>query len=368
MYESRIVADPVTVAASPGFSPEIDALAAHSFARYGFLRAAWYGAGGDSESEARTLLVRRRDTGVPLAAIPTVPFGPAIAGARKVPGPYWPLRGVLVAPDCDTVELAEALCHHAANCLGPVWRLGPARACDPALGRLVAAARLAGWSVLSRPAGTSWVVDCAALREAGWPRNSTEKRIARMERRLAKHGAVSWQYVRGRDWNKDVFAELGSVEAASWIGSKTDGSGAKFMTPRQRAQWRNAVSDPVLGAMLCATILRVGGRAVAFSFDCDDGPVRYGIAGSYRTDFGKYEVGKLANKRSLSDAIGAGQQVVDFGAGDSGYKRDMGAVPGYDLADLLFVRSRIAARVLERVWGPPMPAPEPMAMEVPAHG
>lgn len=30
MYESRIAADPVTVAASPGFSPEIDALAARS--------------------------------------------------------------------------------------------------------------------------------------------------------------------------------------------------------------------------------------------------------------------------------------------------------------------------------------------------
>ena len=198
-------------------------------------------------------------------------------------------------------------------------------------------------------------------------RKSTARRMARMERRLAENGAVSWQYVRGRDWNEGVLAELGGVEAASWIGSKTDGSGAEFMTSRQRVQWHHAASDPVLADMLCATILRVDGRAVAFCFDLDDGPVRYGIAGTYRTDFGKYEVGKLANRRSLADAIGAGQQVLDLGAGDSGYKRKMGAVPGYSLVDLLFVRSRSAARLLNRMWGPAMPAPEPMAVEVPAH-
>lgn len=365
MYESRIAAGPVTVAAGAGLAPEIDALAACNLARHGFLRAAWYGA--DSRSDARTLLVRRHGTGALLAALPTVPFGPAIAGARKVPGPYWPLRAALVAPDCDSLELAEAFSHRAADALGSVWRLGPARIDDPALENLVAAARLAGWSVLSRPAGTSWTIDCDAARASGWPRQSTAKRMARIERRLAGQGVVAWQYVRGPDWNDGVLAELGEVEAASWIATKTDGGGAKFMTTRQRAQWRDAAADQVLAGMLCATILRVEGRAVAFSFDLDDGPVRYGIAGTYRTDFGKYEVGKLANYRSVADAIRAGQQVVDLGAGDSGYKREMGAVPGYDFADVLFVRSRTAARLLERVWGPAMPTTPQMPLQVQAH-
>lgn len=365
MYESRIAADPVTVAVSPGLAPEIDALAARSLSLHGFLRAAWFEAG--SETPARTLVLRRHSTGAPIAAIPTVPFGPAIAGARKVPGPFWPLRGALVAPECDTVDLAAAFDHPAAEGLGAVWRLGPAKVGDPAVERLIAAGRLAGWSVLSRPAGTSWVIDCSALRKVGWPRHSTTKRFARIERRLAEQGAVSWQYVRGPDWNDVVLAELGDVESASWIGAKTDGTGAKFMTQSQRTQWRAAASDPVLADMLCATILRVDGRAVAFSFDLDDGLVRYGIAGTYRTDFGKYEVGKLANHRSVADAIHAGMQVVDLGAGDSGYKREMGAVPGYDFADLLFVRSRTAAKLLERVWGPEMPSTEQMPLRVHAH-
>jgi len=367
MYESRIAADPVTVAATPGFAPEIDVLAARSLSRDGFLRAAWFGAGSDSRERqgAQTLVMRRRENGALLAAIPTVPFGPAIAGVRKVPGPFWPFRGALVAPECDSVELVAAFEHPAAESLGAIWRLGPTRGDDPAVERLAAAAWLSGWTVLSRPAGTSWVIDCESLRKIGWPRHTTAKRFARIERRLAGKGKVSWQCVRGCDWNDRVLEELGGVEAASWVGTKTDGRGAKFMTQNQREQWHAAVGDPMLADMLCATILRVDGRAVAFSFDLDDGPVRYGIAGTYRTDFGRYEVGKLANHRSLFDAVMGGQQVLDLGAGDSGYKREMGAVAGYDLADLLFVRNRITPRLLEQMWGPALTAQSLKAAPLP---
>lgn len=353
MYATRIAAAGVTVAAVEGFPPEIDALAARAAGAQGFLRAGWYGPAGSAG--ARTLVVRRGPHGDPIAAIPTLPFGPAIAGARKVPGPYWPMRGVPLAPDCDPHELAEALAHPLARRLGPVWRMGPARADDAATRVLVEAARLAGWHVLARPSGTCWVIDCDAARAQGWPHGSAAKRLRRIERRLPELGTATWQYVRGNQWSETILAAMGAVEAASWIEAKTDGSGAKFMTPAQRAQWQTALADPVLAEMLCATILRIDGRPVAFSFDLDDGPVQYGIAGSYRTDCADYEVGKLVNYRTLIDCIADGQQVLDLGAGDSGYKREMGAVAGYQLIDLLFVRHPAAAPLMARVWGPPLP-------------
>ncbi len=345
MYETRIAADHLTVLATLGLAPEIDTLAACNLAGHGFLRRSWYAAG--SPPAARTLVLRG-PSGAPLAAIPTVPFGPAIAGARKVPGSYWPLRSPLISPDCSAFELAQALSHPAASRLGAVWRVGPARADDPATLRLVAAAQLAGWSVLHRPAGTSWVIECGG---AQWPRPSTARRLARLERRLGTMGTVAWRHVRGAAWTDAVLDELAAVEAASWIAATTDGSGAKFLTAPQRAAWRTALADPVLAEMLCATLLTVDGRAVAFSFDLDDGPVRYGIAGTYMTAFGKLEVGKLANYRAVTDAIAAGQTRVDLGCGNSGYKSEMGAEAGYDLADLLFVRHRAAARLLARAWG-----------------
>ncbi len=369
MYESRIAADPVTVAATPGFAPEIDALAACNLARHAFLRAAWYGAG--ELKTARTLVVRRGNSGALLAAIPTIPFGPAFAGARKVPGAYWPLRGLGLAPDCDLLELEHALAHPAARSLGRVWRLGPARCDDPSIRLLVDAARLAGWHVLSRSAGTAFVIDCDAARTAGGLRESTGKRLAKIEGRLARLGTVTWELVRGSDWSAAVLDDLGAIEGASWIAAKTDGSGAKFMAPRQRVSWQAVLTDPVLAEMLCATILRLDGRAVAFSFDLDDGPVKYGIAGSYVSELGKYEIGKLVNYRTLVDAIADGQQVLDLGAGDSGYKRAMGAVAGYDLIDLVFVGSRTAARLMQRMWGPLLSASGPQGAwpaRVPANG
>ncbi|PKP95266.1 MAG: hypothetical protein CVT76_08535 [Alphaproteobacteria bacterium HGW-Alphaproteobacteria-15] len=216
---------------------------------------------------------------------------------------------------------------------------------------LIEAAQIAGWTILSRPSGSSWVVDLNRARATGWPRASTKKRLRRIERRLGTLGEVTWQYVRGRGWDDGVLADLAAVEAASWVATDTNGSGAKFLTTAQRGVWQDMLNDPLLAAMLCATILRVDGRAVAFSFDCDDGPVRYGIAGSYMTELGRYEIGKLANYRSMEDAMAAGQRRVDLGMGDSGYKREMGAAEAYHLADLLFVRSRIAARLLAKKWG-----------------
>lgn len=365
MFEGRIAADRLTLAVEQGFPRAIDALAGSNLAGHTFLRAAWYR--GSGEHAGRTLVIRRGDSpdSRVIAAIPTIAFGPAIAGARRVAGAYWPFRAPLLAPDCTAIELAQAFADPAVRALGPVWRIGPARADDIAITTLVAGAQAAGWRVLSRPAGVSWVIDCDAARENGWPHRSTRKRLGRIERRLDQLGTISWLTVRGADWTEQVMEELGAVEASSWIATTTDGSGAKFMTTAQRAHWQGVLDDPVMACMLIAKILRIDGRAVAYCFDLIDGPVQYGIAGSYVTAFGDYDVGKLANYAALIDAIAEGRSIMDMGCGDSGYKREMGAVAGYDLVDLLLVRSRLAAPLLERMWGSAFPPAAPTP--APAH-
>lgn len=367
MFESRIAADHLTVTTIEGFPRELDVLAAQNLSGHGFLRAAWYGAG--ASQPGRTLLIRRgqaagddrADGSTVLAAIPTVAFGPVIARARKIPGCYWPLRGALIAPDCSVFELAHGLDHAAARGLGPVWRVGPARADDPGLAVLIEAAQLAGWTVLSRPAGTSWVIDLDKARDQSFPRASVAKKLRAGQRKLDEIGTSVWHDVRGDSWNDDVLKALGAIEAQSWIARTTDGSGAKFMTPQQRDLWRDALSDPVLAESLSATILMIDDRPVAFSFDLDDGAIRYGIASSYVEDLRRCNIGKMANYRSVEQAIANGQQSLDLGVGDSGYKKEMGAAEGYDMADLLFVRSRAAALVLARAWGNELAGPSLIA-------
>lgn len=352
MYESRIAADPMTVAAIAGFPPEIDVLAARNLSGHGFLRAAWYR--GDGQQPGRTLIVRRGadgSGGAVVAAIPTISFGPPLARANKVAGSYWPFRAPLVAPDCSAFELAQALEHRAARSLGPVWRVGPVRSDDPTTMLLIKAAQMARWTVLSRPAGTSWVVDLDDARMQVQSRGSVPRKLRIGWRKLEALGTPRWRYIRGDQWNADVLADMGRIEAESWIARTTDGSGAKFLTPEQRAVWQTALADPVLAQKLTATILMLDERPVTFSFDLDDGPVRYAIAGSHVEDLKHCSIGKNINYRAMDDAIAAGQHRFDLGAGDSGYKSEMGALASYQLADLLFVRNRIAALALARVWG-----------------
>jgi len=352
MYESKIEAAPLRIVSEPGFPPVLDRLSAEAGAGYGFLRAAWFRAGAEGCGGGRTLTVSR-DGGRAMAAIPTIPFGPRLIGARKVPGSYWPFRSALVAPGCDPLELAQALAGKGARALGPAFRIGPVRLDSPAAETLAAAARQAGWQVLVRPGGTVWLIDLDALRAAGWPGARTARRMRVRAAKLAEQGKVGWRIVRGSDWSEAALAEMGRVEAESWIARTTDGSGAKFMTAAQRALWAEALGDPVLAGMLCATILTLDDRPVAFSFDCDDGAWQYSIAGSYAEDMSEFAVGKIVNQRVIADAITDGQSVLDMGTGDSGYKRDMGAERGYDLADLLFVRNPLAARLLRGWWERP---------------
>jgi hypothetical protein len=331
----------------PGFPAAIDDLAARNGSGDTFLRAAWYRA--TSGEAASTLLLRQGDT--ILAAIPTCLVGPALVGARKVPGCYWPHRGVVLAEGLNPQQLEPLFKGRGAHALGQVWRLGPVRGDDPSPALLARAAERAGWTVLARPAGAAWVIDLAAAAASGWPRASTAKRLRRYERNLAAQGAVSWRHVRGVAWDEQVLEQLGRIEADSWIARETDGSDAKFLHPHQRRQWQRALADPVLAEMLCATILLLDDRPIAFCLDLDNGPRQYGIAGSYVESFAPWHVGKLVNYRVMADAIADGQTLLDLGSGDSGYKREMGAVAAYQLSDLLFVRNPLLARVFARVWG-----------------
>ncbi len=336
----------VAVQPYAGVAPAIDQLSPLLPASHRFLRAAWF---GSPESRGAATLIASRADGSPVSAIPTIGLGPALVGARTVPGSYWPFRAVPIAQDATAEELTAFLEHPVTLAtLGQVWRLGPTYADDPATQRLSHAAASAGWTVLVRQLGRTFLFDTTG----GWPRASTRRRLANYRRQLDQLGAVRFDTIRGRDWSDAVLAELGAIEQASWVGRATDGTGAKFMSPDRRTDWRRALADPVLADALMATILRVDGTPVAFSFDLIAGALQYGIASSYAESFAAYRPGKLVTAHQIAHACALGVSQIDFGAGDSGYKREMGAAPGSPIVDLLFVRSRTASSLLQLKWGP----------------
>lgn len=340
----------VMVDVRPGFPEAIDTLCAEADTSRSFLRAAWYRAA--AQCKGKTLIARRAD-GAIVAAVPMTRIGPDLVGAKAVPGSYWPFRAVLLAADAQPQELVAMLAHPLAQTeLAPIWRLGPVAADDPSTTLVSEAAAMAGWTVRRRSLGSSWIFHLAEEVASGWPKKSTRKRLAAYERKLAERGSVSWKHISGTDWSGAVLDQLAAVEAESWVGQTTDGSGAKFLQPHQRGLWRDALADPVLASALSATLLEADGRAVAFSFDLRAGDTQYAIAGAYVTDLAEYRAGKLVTYRQLDIAAQQGVRRVDLGAGDSGYKREMGGRPGSELVDLLFVRNRAASPLFGLSWGP----------------
>lgn len=336
----------IVVGRHDGVPALLDDLAARADASHRFLRAAWYRMVG---GEGAATIAAVRSDGTPIVALPTTPLGPALIGARNVPGSYWPFRSVPLNPDVTDSDLAAFFAHPVSiSALGPAWRIGPIYADDPATARIKRAAAVAGWTVLTRKLGRTFLFDA---RDEAWPRRSTRRRLANYERQLEQLGTVAIRHVSGADWSSAVLDDLAAIEAASWVGTGTDGTGAKFLTDEKRAGWLEAVADPILAEALSATILSVGGKPAAFSFDLKSGAMQYGIASSYDQRFAAFRPGKIVTAYQLEQARKTGVETIDLGAGDSGYKREMGAVAGPEILDLLIVRHRTAASLLGLRWG-----------------
>jgi CelD/BcsL family acetyltransferase involved in cellulose biosynthesis len=170
------------------------------------------------------------------------------------------------------------------------------------------------------------------------------------EKHLASHGDLEWRFVSGSEWSREIFDAVAQIERRSWVAKETSGKDAKFMAPHNRLFWENAARDPEIAEMMSAAILYVAGEPAAFSFDLDVGPVKHAIANSYDERFAKHSPGKLLYYRNLVRAMERGIRLVDWGAGDGGYKRTIGAEQGPAIVDLLFVRGGALAALLRPFW------------------
>jgi CelD/BcsL family acetyltransferase involved in cellulose biosynthesis len=344
---------PVTRAtAFDGLSALIDRVAesapeAHRFLRYQWFAAALLAYGG----QARTLIVEH--DGDAVIALPLVGFGPEAAKLAAVPGSYWPFRGFPAAIDAGEgafTALVERL-EREVNGL----RIGPSYVDDPTVAGLIAVARRRGWAVLERHIADSFLFDlqAAAAGEGGFPRNSTLKKNRFHEKHLAGHGNLDWQFLSGGKLISGGFDAMAAIEDKSWIASRTDGGDAKFTRNGHGAFWRNAAADPQLAQMMTAALLFVDDAPAAFSFDINVGTLTYAIANSYDPAFAKHSPGKLLQYRNLVRARDQGVALVDWGAGDSGYKSVIGAARGATLCDYMLLRPGAPAMlggVLRHLW------------------
>ena len=350
LHPGALVGDGMVAAVERGASAALDRAAAADVPAHAFLRAAWFAA-ADS-APLSTLLARRPGSEDPLAAIPLIARRIGPLTISQVAGSYWPWRSFPLAEDGGEEALAALLAAPAARTvLGRAWRLGPVLADDPTVTSLAKAAQRSGWTLLTRRLGACYVVDLAGLKaEAAWPSAKTLRKNRWLERRLAESGELAFRTIAGAQWSGEILDLLARIEAESWVGRSADARDTKFLDAGNRAMWARAAADPAIAAMLQASILHVGGEPAAFTFSLRAGATMHFIANSYSERFREGSPGRILLYRDLQQAAEAGVETIGWGAGDPGYKSEMGAEPGPDIVDLLVVRGPVVAALAGMLW------------------
>lgn len=332
-----------------GLSAALDTVADGGPESHKFLRYQWFASALENYGGAAQTIVVSSEAG-PGIAMPIVMMAWfSLLGVAMLPGCFWPFRGFPAATrDPSAWDTLVTALGRTVNAI----RIGPVYDNDPTLGPLLAAARRGGWKTLPRRIGESYALDIAGQRAEGpWPRNSTLRKNRFHEKHLGEHGELSWEFVE--HWDDQAFDDLAAVERASWIASRTDGADAKFTSEGHGGFWRSAAKDPILAEIFHAAMLRVDGKPAAFSFDMDAGTTKYAIANSYDPQFAKHSPGKLLYYRNLVESAERGIDTVDWGLGDSGYKRTIGAVEGPAVRDWLLLKPGLPAAMggmLSGIW------------------
>jgi len=319
-----------------GDDAQLDVVASAADPAHGFLRAQWFRSSG-SELD---IVVASRPDGRPLAAISLTCrcFGPIRLG--EVAGPYWPFHSFALAADMRDEELVALLADPAAHkLLGKAWRLGPTYAGDSTADRLVRLAEAAGWKVLEWDLGSVFELGLAALRKNRW-----------RERRLGEFGDIEYCSFTGSDWTSAHRDAMAQVERTSWLATLEQGSDTKFADSGCYAVWESIVGDVRLAPMLFGSLMTTGGEPEAFTFGLEVGATRYYIANNYNEKFAKFGPGKTLLYRDFASCSLAGITRISWGAEDTSYKSEMGAVSGPSIRDLLFVRGAGTAALLRPLF------------------
>ncbi|QLC21138.1 GNAT family N-acetyltransferase [Parasphingopyxis sp. CP4] len=333
---------------APFDAADINAVAAAADPAQAHLTAAWFGAADPDYS----VIGARRDDGSPLLAIPfqTRSMGPFTV--NQVAGSYWPFRSFPIAADLRDNELAAFLADPGfARAAGRIWRMGPIYSDDPTASRLIALAPAQGWQVIRKPLAQCYELDLAAIRAAGpWPKGSTARKNRARERKLAGDGAVEYRFFDGTKIDDTLMEAMAAIEAKSWLAQLDGGGDTKFLDPKIREIWSRIARDPGLAPKLFGSLMTAQDKPIAFTFGLEIKDRRYYIANNYDADYAKFGPGKLLLYKDFEQATERNIGTISWGAGDAGYKTDMGAAPGPDIVDLLFVRGRALAALLRPIF------------------
>jgi CelD/BcsL family acetyltransferase involved in cellulose biosynthesis len=264
-------------------------------------------------------------------------FGPV--EFRVGGGHFLPYRSVALAAVTDSrrdtcAAMAEALIDYAPWRLG--LRIGAISDHDESSRAIATALAARGWHVGMRKLGQCFVLrapaNAARFNEVS---GGMIKRANYYERRMRRAGSVAITEFRSIDSNRwrAALEDAAAIESNSWLSGE-DGH-LLFATQADKNFWAHAVCDDFLHEAITLWIMYFDGRPASFSLTLDAGGTKFILANLYDERLKDHRTGNILAYYIISRAIEQGYKMIDWGLGDSGYKRLWGAEPGHTLYDLL---------------------------------
>lgn len=263
----------------------------------------WWLAWGSAFAEGRLAVATARDGARLRALVPVLAVGRTL---RLAANDHVPWVGVLSDDDEATDVLVAALVGDRRMRL----RLGPVALDGPLAAAVRRAAAGSGCRVVEQPvrrspyAEPATAADPAELLATGFRRD-----LRRRRRRLEEHGRVEVAVHRGGPDLAERLDEAFAVELRQWKGAEDTAVASR---PQTHAFYTRVASAAGVRGELELTLLRVDGRAVAFTLVLAHRDVLYGLKTAYDPGFARFSPGQLLQWEVFADAHRRGIARYEF--------------------------------------------------------
>ena len=195
-------------------------------------------------------------------------------------------------------------------------------------GRTESAMTAAGFLANKRVWQPTAVVDTEGGWDAYMAAKTTKQRnnLRRYEKRVAKLGDVAYERYRplgtahdDDDPRWDFYDDCVRVASESWQATAEDGT--TISDPKVGAFFRDSYELAVRHGMADLTLLKVGDRPIAFSYNYVNNGYVMGVRFGYVSDLSKAGVGNVMYLRMLEDCFEREDATFDLGVGSLDIKR-----------------------------------------------
>ncbi len=267
-------------------------------------------------------------------------------------GPYLPFRCIPFTSETEyRYDAFQLISDYLTDAIpASSLRLGPLTSQDAEF--MVPALRERGWRIHTKDSQTELSQRLPNSYDE-FISTFSKRRIKKMRgnrNRIERSGRTEVKKYCELDHNRwsDLMPELEHIESHSFVG--LEGLDDRFIQPEKQAFWVDFLGSCNEHCQPTVWILYLDDEPIGYDFVIDCGETRYGYANAYHQDYARFSPGTILLETEMRESFERGIRYVNWGPGDSDYKRTWGANIERELIDLLAFRGDAKGALMSGVF------------------